>query len=289
MVSATGGIAANQQPNRSAAASSKLDSVASLLATVPGNSAIAIEWIESQREIETLCRRAKLCLFSGWLMLTLAAIVSAVVAWVMSRSVVEIFQDPFGIDMTSGELLSMSSMSVVIYTPWLLAAIAVALVLGGLTGFVSGRLPGLHSTLSALQWSSASNAVTRLLSAGFTFPQAFRATAQTLSRGHCRSWLLHAADRVEAGKTPVSNLPNTSGDVAVLELLLGAAESQPQAQWQLASDHFLEVGRRRLMLLSHSVPLIATVLTGFLIWISISATLGWMWKAVGSMVNGFGF
>lgn len=289
MVSATAGVVANQRPSNSATPSSKLDSVASLLATVPGNSAAAIEWIEGQREIEVLRRRAKFCLFSGWLMLTLAAIVSAVVAWVMSRSVVEIFQNPFGFDMGSGELLSNSSMWVVIYTPWLLAAIAVALVLGGLLGYVSGRLPGLRSTLSAIEWSSASNAVARLLSAGFTFPDAFRATAQTLGRGHCRSWFLHAADRVEAGKSPVSNLPNSSGDVAVLELLLGAAESQPQTQWQLASEHFLEVGRRRLMLLSHSVPLIATVLTGFLIWISISATLGWMWKAVGSMVNGFGF
>ncbi len=266
------------------------DAVSSLLSRTPGNEAAAIEWSELQREIALMRRRAKFCLLTGWLMLTSAAVVSAVVAWMMSRSVRDIFVGEFGVED--------ASMYVIIYAPWMLIAIAIGLVLVGLVGFASGGLPGIRSTFSALDWSAASGAMARLLAVGTNYPESFRAAAQSVPAGESRAWLMYAADRVEQGKSPTlsggTNLDSPSvlalqGDRAVLELMLDAGETAPQKQWQLATEHFLDMARRRLMLLTHSVPLVTTVLAGFLIWISISATLGWMWKMVGTMIRGFSY
>jgi hypothetical protein len=70
--------------------------------------------------------------------------------------------------------------------------------------------------------------------------------------------------------------------------MIDAADVEPQRQWQVASDHFLELASRRLVLLLQSTPMIATIVSGLLIWISISTTLGWLWTAVAQMLQGLG-
>ncbi|WP_146460917.1 hypothetical protein [Rubripirellula tenax] len=259
----------------------QLDSVASYLASVPGHSPSAIGWLDGQRELGEMRRRAVFCVFAAWLMLTVAAIVAAVTALMMSANVRSIFDEQFRDDL--GSILA------IVYVPWILFSIAAVLLVGGLVALLSGYFPGLRSTRSALDWSSAADAVSRLLSAGCTYPDAFRVAAAAMPSSESRGWLIHAAERVEKGMSPTLENNVARGDTAVLELMLGAVNDQPQHQWSLATEHFFVVAKRRLMLLTHTVPMITTVLAGFLIWVSISTTLGWMWKSVGSMVNGFGF
>ena len=78
----------------------------------------------------------------------------------------------------------------------------------------------------------------------------------------------------------------SGGDAAMLELMISASESQPQRQWKVASEHFLDLSRERLMLLLQSTPMLSTIVAGLLIWVSISATLSWMWRSVAELLRG---
>ncbi|WP_145169593.1 hypothetical protein [Rubripirellula lacrimiformis] len=259
----------------------KSDSVAESLSRSNGDSVAVIQWLEQRRELASMRRRATWCLLSGWLMLTAASLISTAIAFMMTESMRGIFDGQFASDAVSTATIR--------YAPWFLGLISAVLLIGGIIGWLSGRFPGMNSAASALDWSLASHAVSRLLALGCTYPDAFRTAAQSMRRCDSQRWLLNAAIRVESGKPPVLPGVYHRGDAAMLELMLESGETQPDHQWQLAAEHFVDVARRRLMLLTHCVPTFATLLAGLLIWISISATLGWMWKMVGKMVNDYGF
>ena len=86
---------------------------------------------------------------------------------------------------------------------------------------------------------------------------------------------------------PDESRPVGLRDAAMLELLVDAGDGEPAEQWKIASDHFLGVARRRMALLLGSVPILATVVAGIIVWVAISATLGWMWLAVAELIGSF--
>jgi hypothetical protein len=258
----------------------KLDPVAERLASAGHRqSSSVLQWLEGQHRRRNMRRRATLCALGGWILMTTAAIVSSVVALHMSHDMREIFQGglwPPG----SGVPKS------IVVLPWVLVSVAVLLVVGGLLGWAGGRIPGFSKTVSAIDWSAASDAVTRLLSVGCTYPEAFRTAAEVTRSKPSRKWLLQAAERVEQGGPQVMPASSSDSDAVVLESLIDAAQSEPQRQWKVAADHFFELARRRLVLLLQSTPMLATIISGLLIWIAISVTLGWMWRAVAEMCQG---
>ncbi len=257
----------------------QLDPVAERLAAAGDQQSRSfLEWLEGQHQRKIMRRRAVFCTIGGWLLMTAAAIVSSLVAISMSQDIREILE---------GELDQQVPMTVV-YLPMLLVVISLFLVVGGLVGWIAEKIPGFSNTVSAIDWSATSDAVTRLLSIGCTYPEAFRTAAKVVRSRPSRKWLIQAADRVERGGPEVAPTPYSSGDAAVLELLIDAAQFEPQRQWKVAADHFLELARRRLVLLLQSMPMIATIISGLLIWIAISVTLGWMWRAVAQMIRGLG-
>jgi hypothetical protein len=264
----------------SSIATGKLDPVATRLAAAGDEQAAGVlEWLDSQQQRDAMRKRATWCTVGGWLLMTTAAIVSSVVTIGMSGNVREAFEL-----MTPEPDLPLS----VIIAPLLLGTIAVFFVVGGIVAWFAERIPVFSNTASAIDWSSASDAVTRLLSAGCTYPEAFRTAAQVSRCKPSRLWLTQAAARVERGGVNVVTSANTRGDAAVLEMMIDAADIEPQRQWQVAADHFLDLARRRLVLLLQSTPMIATIISGLLIWISISTTLGWLWRAVAEMIQGLG-
>ena len=91
---------------------------------------------------------------------------------------------------------------------------------------------------------------------------------------------------MERGGPEVPLRSPSRGDAAVLESLVGVPTQEPQRQWQVAAEHFLEVATGRLMLLLQSMPIVSTIIAGLLIWIAIASTLGWMWRAVANMISG---
>lgn len=284
---------------------SDLDAVSRRLAGHDQQGDSVLRWAECRQRCAVMRRRATWCTVSAWLFLSTAAIVSSVVAITMSSKVSEIFIDQ--VMDQSDSSVAVSSVAVA-YTPRILVAIAALLGIGGLAALLSGWMPGLRSTRLAIDLSLVCEAVNGLLMVGIPYPDAFRTASQIAPSGEAKQWLIGAATRVESGQSPHTPLllaasppgsrPTSSadstislgGDIAMLELLIASSDDHPAEQWSIASHHFREIATRRLSLLTQSLPLITTLLAGMLLWVSISLTLGWIWKSVGYIVNNdFGY
>ncbi len=207
-----------------------------------------------------------------------ASLVSFAVAFQMSREARAIFDKSFETPIEMGPALMV--------VPFVLAVAAGVILVGGLLAWSWGWFPGWSRTVSAIDWSTGSDAVARLLSAGCTYPEAFRLAAEVTRSHSSRTWFKQAADRVEQGGPHVSASAYGRGDTAMLEALVEPSRQEPDRQWRIASAHFFEVATRRLVLLLQAVPMISTILSGLLIWIAVSSTLGWMWRAVAEMIRG---
>jgi hypothetical protein len=232
-----------------------------------------IEWMTAEQERAMMRRRATWCAIGGWLLMSTAAVVSFLVALVMSGEAREMFTETY----SSVDIGSTSSLVIV---PVLLGVTAGIVVLGGLLAWWGGWFPGWSRTMSAIDWSSVSDAVARLVAVGCTYPEAFRLAAEVAKNRQSRSWLRAAADRVEHGEPPIAAASFERGDAALLESLVETAQHEPARHWSLAANHFLEVATRRLVLFLQSMPMISTLIAGLLVWIAIASTLGWMWGAV---------
>jgi hypothetical protein len=183
--------------------------------------------------------------------------------------------------------LEHSSSWTLTYLPIALTLIAGTLLLGGLYAWLFGRVPGLGATRSAIDWSATSDAVARLLAVGCTYPEAFRVAGDVTRSRAGRAWLQDSVKRIEQGGAEIAITPTRSGDPAILELLIEAGEGEPQRRWAVASNHFFAVAQQRLALLLSATPFLSTIVSGLLIWLAISATLGPMWQAVTEMLRGF--
>jgi hypothetical protein len=263
---------------------SRLDPVAKRLAAAPDERAAdVLDWLERQQRRDSMRRRAFWCTVGGWLLMTTAAAIGSLVTIMVSGTAREILGSGDIPEWIVDQPLLPATVSAV---PALLVLVTLFLAIGGIVGWLNERIPIFSKTASAIDWSAASDAVTRLLSVGCTYPEAFRTAAQITRSSPSRRWLTAAALRVELGGAVVVTSPYSRGDAAVLELMIDAAEGEPQRQWRVASDHYLELAHRRLVLLLQSTPMIATIISGLLIWISISSTLGWLWGAVAQMCRG---
>ena len=236
-----------------------------------------IEWLDAQQERAMMRRRATACSLAAWLLLVTAAVVSFAVAFTMSREARSIFSETFE--------SPVSPTSTLVLIPAGLALVAGVILIGGLMSWWNGQFPGWSRTVSAIDWSASSDAVARLLAVGCTYPEAFRLAADVTRSHSSRSWLQQAADRVEQGGPHVVPSAYGRGDTAMLEALVETSRQQPDRQWRIAASHFLEVATRRLVLLLQTMPMVATIVSGLLVWIAIASTLGWMWRAVGEMMR----
>lgn len=257
-----------------------LDAVAERLSTAGDKAKTSvIEWLESEQERAMMRRRATACSLAAWLLLLTASVISFAVAFQMSRQARSIFTETFD--------SRANSVPALVLVPVGLGFAMSVILIGGLAAWWTGRFPGWSRTLSAIDWSASSDAVARLLAVGCTYPEAFRLAAEVARNRPSRAWLQQAADRVERGGPQVASSAYGSGDTAMLEALVETATQQPDRQWRIASSHFLEVATRRLVLLLQTMPMVATIVSGLLVWIAIASTLGWMWRAVAEMTREF--
>jgi hypothetical protein len=190
--------------------------------------------------------------------------VGAFVAWSFSQNAEEIFDGKMPI-------------ASILFPPILIVLTCVCFV-GGLIAFFRLAFPGLASTSQAIDWSGTGDAVSRLLAAGCTYPDAYRAAAEVAHTSNSRRWLHQAATRIDQGALAIGDARNAAGDAAVVELLIQANETDPSQSWRAVADHFIEIARSRLALLLSTAPIVATLLAGLIVWLSISSTLGAMWR-----------
>lgn len=259
----------------------QLDSVSSRLrqaADLP--QADVLQWLNNQQQRRVMRRRAVACVLCGWLLMLTAALIGAAVS-IYLRGEIR--------DFLSGELpLGKTGVLDPNYVPGILVAVTLLLLLGGLCAWWTERIPGFQRTLSAIEWSTAGDAVTRLLRMGCTFPEAYRTAAEVVKTNRVRSWLIWTAKRIESGGPELDERVTSSGDTAIVESLVAGDDNAPDRRWKLASDHFFHVAQRRLTLLLQTVPMIATILSGLIVWLAITSTLGVMWRAAGSMMQDLG-
>lgn len=264
-----------------------LDPVAERLAAAGHERASdVLEWLERQQQREAMRRRAQWCTAGGWLLMTTAAVISSLVTILVSGTARQALGTDNIASWSEFAVLEQDVPVMVVIAPTLLVMVTLALIVGGLIGWFGERLPIFSKTAAAIDWSSTSDAMTRLLSVGCTYPEAFRTAAKVARSAPSRQWLNAAAQRVERGGEVVVPSPHARGDAAVLELMIESSHGEPQRQWRVAADHYLDLAQRRLVLLLTSTPMITTIISGLLIWISISATLGWLWGAVAQCIRG---
>ena len=259
--------------------SASLDPVAKRLTEGnDGNETVVLQWLTGEQLRLDMRRRAKWCAVAGWLLVSLTAIAGSAIAAYFGHYVQQLFIGDVFTELTPP--LSIA------YTPKAMMIFAGLVVIVAPFAWLVGRVPGYSKTLALIDWSASSDAVNRLLSVGCAYPEAFRTAAKLTTTKPSRRWLLQAADRIERGGDAIEETAGGTVDSLVLESLVGTAGVEPQDQWQIASEHFLDVAQRRLVLLLQSTPMIATIVSGLVLWISISVTIGWMWRIAAQMIRG---
>ncbi len=266
----------------------KLDPVASRLASADhAEPSLVLGWIEVRQRCDLLQRRSFWCNLGAWLLVTFAAVVASGVAIKFAHDTRETFGQI--VLLQSGYSYDYETINPPItirVIPPLLSLIAGVLLFGGLVAWSFGRFPGHSWSSSAIDWSRVSDAVWRLLSVGCTYPEAFETAAKIAQTSRNRLWLRRAAERIQQG---AANLPlggAVNSDTAMLETLVETNDADTSPKWWLAREHFDDVADRRVALLQATIPIMSVLLSGLLIWMSISATLGWMWLTVARMITG---
>lgn len=223
-------------------------------------------------------RRATLCAIGAWSLMGSASLISCLVVFYMSRETRQFLGNELGL--TVGPY---SSLRVV---PIALGLATTFILLGGIVAWLWRKYPGWSQTVSAIDWASISDAVARLLAVGCTYPEAFRLASGLTRLAIHRAWLRDAADRVERGESEFHPTGNGRGDASILEALIATSGNQPDLQWEIASQHFFDLANRRLVLQVQSMPIIAMLVSGLLVWISITCAISWMWKISVEMIGG---
>ncbi|TWT51197.1 hypothetical protein Pla22_39740 [Rubripirellula amarantea] len=258
---------------------------------------LAMHWLAGQVQRSRMRRRAWVCVMMAWSTIAIAAVASAATAYMMANNIAAIFDsnsaslnnfhDPYA----NPHPLPDRGFSNVV--PGLLLAIAIMVLAAGAITLLRRRLPGIQSVIDSLDWATGCDAVARLLHQGCTYSESFSLTAGILRDGIVRDWFAEFAARTNRGQPFFASQQLIEGDAAMLRLLVSSdehtevpASSLPE-RWTTAANHFESVSQRRLGIMTHFIPPAATLMSGLLVWIALSASLGWMWRAMGSTLGGF--
>ena len=266
----------------------KLDPVAERLSQVDGQSADVFSWLDSQQHRNAMRHRANWCAVSGWGLMVLSGVISSVVAVMLSRSVRALIDETSGVEVfnLTQYRTDVVEITAINWVPWLIVIGTFLLISVGLVLCFSGRIPGLRRTNSAVDWASVSDAVSRLLEAGYGYPDSFRTVSKIAKTREVRRWIIAAAVRVERGQPAVIASRASHGDIGALELMVEAGNTEPQKQWKIVSDHFGHLATHRLINYQYLMPVFSTIIAGLVIWISISSSLSWVWRSMGQMIEG---
>lgn len=238
-----------------------------------------LRWLDIQQQRKQMLRRATICAVGSWLLLVLASAASTLVSIYLNSHVTDLLEE---------EVFDVEPIIQSAQVSYFLLVVTILLVAGAIIAWALQCVPGYSRTASAIDWSASCDAVTQLTRLGRPFPEAFRAAAEIAKRRTTRSWFLNAAQRVESGGPELKMTFTSRDDTAVVEMLVSAHDGDPKQRWSIASEHLFNTGQRRLAVLLQCVPMISTILSGFILWLAITSTLGWMYQAMASMISDYG-
>jgi hypothetical protein len=262
------------------------------------------DWLDRQQRRQEMRNDANRCAAIAWGMMTMFATTGSVVAFVFHRNLIQAFP------LSDGSVYDPSISTTIQMIPYLLAVFAGLLfVLGGST-VLTGRFPGQRSTLLGIDWATACDAVSQFLSTQSTYSDSLRGASKLIASqrasvplqqsGQVSTWLETAADRIDGGCQIFQSEQAASADLESVRLLIHAGmqdsnqaggrsnQQNPSHRWNEAAEHFMTVSQQRLAVLTYSLPSVATIASGILLWVSISASLGWMWRSVAQMLKNLG-
>ncbi|TWU37561.1 hypothetical protein Q31b_43490 [Novipirellula aureliae] len=238
-----------------------------------------IDWLRMQAHRHSMIRQVFWSTFGAWLLVTAASVISCLIAIQLSIDLKNM-SDETGLSSDNADWWRW------IAFPAATVIIACFFLIGGIVGAIFGVFPGYRSTRSAIDWACASDAVSRLLQTGCTYPEAFATTARAMKTRRIRNWLERSANRVEQGGSVLEKNSQARKDTAMLEALVGPTVKEPAYQWGLASEHFLHVAESRLTLIRQTAPLLSTLVSGVLLWFTLNLSLGWLWAMVADLISG---
>jgi len=248
----------------------------------PSQPQLLRSWLDQQRERDHMRQQTKRCAFKAWLTLAALAIASTGIAlyfYLTTADLLPTTDARHWFSLTDrGPDTRLTSSGVPLLILFLIGT-NVLIVLALPLAWSLGRLPGFRSALSSVDWATAGDAMSRLLTIGCPYPDALRTTASVVSNGTERRWLLEAATRVETGGQ-IAPVGEQTPESTVLQTMLSSQETPMQRNWQLASEHYQIVAQRKIELLLGAVPILVTILAGLILWISVMATLGSMWSTL---------
>lgn len=238
-----------------------------------------IDWLRTQAVRRSMTRQAFWSTLGAWLLVATASVISCLIAIKLSSDLKQMSNE-IGLSDEGADWWRWFAF------PAATIATACFIVIGGMVGALFGWIPGYRSTRSAIDWACASDAVSRLLKTGCTYPEAFTTAARATKTPLTRNWLERSANRVEQGGSVLEKNSGARKDVAMLEALVGPTVKEPAYQWRLASEHFLHVAESRLAVLRQTAPLLSTLVSGVLLWFTINVSLGWLWAMVADLIGG---
>ena len=266
----------------------RLDEVAKALASKDAPAEDILCWMEEYRTQQSISRRAWRCAIWAWVLMTVAAVIGGLSSWHTGSQLAELVSsvdpdDRYGVVQVDTARIQMSQVM-----PGIMAFIAAVLMVGGLLALILRKFPFFSWVQSATDWSIAGGAMSRLLASGCTYVEAFEAARQVCSTADCRWWLKHQATRLSQGMEPKFQSKSTS-DATTIELLIREGQVPAEQQWGIAGEYFNEMSKQRLSLVISAIPVLATLIAGLLIWLSVASTLGAMWGSLGTMIRGMSY
>ena len=260
------------------------DAVTRRLQLAPSqNPEAVVGWLEHQLERDGMRQQVWTCALKAWITITGIAAASTAIAWYFQATTANAMQI---FDFSNANAGSLSE-GLHSYMPMILLTTTMLLLTMLPLAWAFGRLPGFSSALSSVDWATTGVAMSRLLTIGCPYPEAFRTTAKAIACSGQRQWLLDAANRVEAGGQAIPEDCHQAPGSAILHVILSTQRSPMQREWQLASEHYLEVAQRKIGLITGAAPVVATILAGTILWLSISTTLNAMLTAFRSFMEDF--
>ena len=132
-------------------------------------------------------------------------------------------------------------------------------------------------------------AMSQMIGLGLPYPRAFRASAETLPKSPLQGWIYRAADSVEAGQSLLpATMPCRAEDTVLLNLIQHT-DSETQNEWLLIANHYEAAAKRQLSLLAGAVPVATTLISGLILWLSVSFSLGSFWGSLFKQISDFGW
>ena len=195
-------------------------------------------------------------------------------------SLVEPLTDPQGASLTA------------LLQPWLplicLISLCIACFLLPLA-WKQNLIPGFRSLRNSINYMTLGQAMSQMIGLGLPYPRAFRASAETLPKSPLQGWIYRAADSVEAGQSLLpATMPCRAEDTALLNLIQ-RTDSETQNEWLLIANHYEAAAKRQLSLLAGAVPVAATLISGLILWLSVSFSLGSFWGSLFKQISDFGW